>query len=144
MLIQTLLCFVSPLLAQEESESPAVNAAAAAGGGFGGILGLVIGVIMIVALWKIFSKAGKPGWAAIVPIYNYIVWCQVVGRPAWWVILLLFCFPVFYIILCIDLAKSFGKSGGYAIGLILLPFIFFPMLGFGSATYQGPSAAPKA
>ncbi|PYJ18960.1 MAG: signal peptidase I [Verrucomicrobia bacterium] len=100
-------------------------------------------ILIIAAWWKIFSKAGQPGWAAIIPIYNWIVWCKIVGRPAWWVLLLLICFPIFFIILSIDLAKSFGKGVGFAIGLILLSVIFFPILGFGSATYQGPSAAPK-
>ena len=100
-------------------------------------------ILIIAAWWKIFSKAGQPGWAAIIPIYNWIVWCKIVGRPAWWVLLLLICFPIFFIILSIDLAKSFGKGIGFAIGLILLSIIFFPILGFGSATYQGPSATPK-
>jgi len=103
----------------------------------------VYAILIIAAWWKIFSKAGKPGWAAIIPIYNWIVWCKIVGRPAWWVLLLLICFPIFFIILSIDLAKSFGKGVGFAIGLILLSVIFFPILGFGSSTYQGPSAAPK-
>ncbi len=100
-------------------------------------------ILIIAAWWKIFSKAGQPGWAAIIPIYNWIVWCKIVGRPAWWVLLLLICFPIFFIILSIDLAKSFGKGVGFAIGLILVSIIFFPILGFGSATYQGPSATPK-
>ena len=100
-------------------------------------------ILIIAAWWKIFSKAGQPGWAAIIPIYNWIVWCKIVGRPAWWVLLLLICFPIFFIILSIDLAKSFGKGVGFAIGLILVSIIFFPILGFGSATYQGPSAIPK-
>src|SRR6059036_3165078 len=104
---------------------------------------LAFTILMIAAWWKIFSKAGQPGWAAIIPIYNWIVWCKIVGRPAWWVLLLLICFPIFFIILSIDLAKSFGKGVGFAIGLILLSIIFFPILGFGSATYQGPSATPK-
>ena len=107
------------------------------------IFEIVLSVIIIAAMWKIFSKAGEPGWAAIIPIYNLFVWCKIVGRPAWWILLLLICFPIFYIILCIDLAKSFGKGVGFAIGMILLSIIFFPILGFGSATYQGPSAAPK-
>ncbi len=103
----------------------------------------VYAILIIAAWWKIFSKAGQPGWAAIIPIYNWIVWCKIVGRPAWWVLLLLICFPIFFIILLIDLAKSFGKGVGFAIGLILVSIIFFPILGFGSATYQGPSATPK-
>jgi hypothetical protein len=101
-------------------------------------------ILLIASIWKVFTKAGQPGWASIIPIYNWIVWCKIVGRPAWWVLLLLICFPIFYIIICIDLAKSFGKGGGFAVGLILLSIIFFPILGFGSAQYQGPSAAPKA
>lgn len=107
---------------------------------------LAFAVLMIISLWKIFVKAGKPGWAAIVPIYNYIVWCEIVGRPVWWVILLLIpCVNiVFSIILCIDLAKSFGKDAGYGIGLALLSIIFFPMLGFGKAQYIGPSVAPQS
>ena len=104
---------------------------------------IAVTVLVVASMWKIFSKAGQPGWAAIIPIYNFIVWCKIVGRPAWWVLLLLICFPIFYIILCIDLAKSFGKGVGFAVGLILLSVIFFPILGFGSATYQGPSVAPK-
>jgi hypothetical protein len=96
-------------------------------------------VLILASMWKIFTKAGQPGWAAIIPIYNWIVWCKIVGRPAWWVLLLLICLPIFYIILCIDLAKSFGKGVGFAIGMILLSVIFFPILGFGSAQYQGPA-----
>ena len=98
-------------------------------------------ILIIAAWWKIFSKAGQPGWAAIIPIYNWIVWCKIVGRPAWWVLLLLICFPIFFIILSIDLAKSFGKGVGFAIGMIFLGFIFFPILGFGSAQYQGGAPA---
>lgn len=101
-------------------------------------------ILLIAAIWKVFTKAGQPGWASIIPIYNWIVLCKIVGRPAWWVLLLLVCFPIFYIIICIDLAKSFGKGGGFAVGLILLSPIFWPILAFGSAQYQGPSAAPKA
>ena len=101
-------------------------------------------VFMIVAWWKIFSKAGQPGWAAIIPIYNCIVWCKIVGRPAWWVLLLLICFPIFLIILSIDLAKSFGKGAGFGLGIAFLGIIFLPILGFGSAQYQGPAVAPPA
>lgn len=116
---------------------------------FGGAIGIVylaIIVLMIVAWWKIFEKAGKPGWAAIVPIYNIIVLCEIVGRPAWWVVLFLIpCVNlVAHIIISLDLAKSFGKDVGFGVGLIILPYIFGLILGFGSATYVGPSAAQKA
>jgi ABC-type transport system involved in cytochrome c biogenesis permease component len=110
------------------------------------VIDVVVIILIIAAMWKIFAKAGQPGWAAIIPIYNWVVWCKIVGRSAWWVLLLLICFPIIYIILCIDLAKSFGKGVGFALGLIFLSIIFFPILGFGSAQYQGPSAgaAPAA
>jgi hypothetical protein len=105
------------------------------------IIDALIIILMIASFWKIFAKAGQPGWASIIPIYNWIVWCRIAGRPAWWVLLLLLCFPIFFIILCIDLAKSFGKGAGFAVGLILLGIIFFPVLAFGSAQYLGPAAA---
>jgi hypothetical protein len=97
---------------------------------------------MIAACWKIFTKAGQPGWAAIIPIYNLYIWCKIVGRPWWWILLMLIPFVNFVItiILCIDLAKSFGKGVGFGLGLVFLGIIFFPILGFGSAQYQGPSA----
>ena len=99
-------------------------------------------ILMIAACWKIFTKAGQPGWASIIPIYNWYIICKIVGRPGWWVILLLIPFVNFIIgiILCIDLAKSFGKGVGFGIGLVLLGVIFFPILAFGSAQYQGPTA----
>ena len=114
------------------------NSSAGLLGGVVGILYLGIILLMIVSLWKIFSKAGKPGWAAIVPIYNIIVLLEIVGRPIWWLILFLIPFVnlIIAILLAVDLAKTFGKGVGTALGLIFLPFIFYPMLAFGSATYQ--------
>src|SRR5437016_7320029 len=108
------------------------------------IVGLLIAVLLIVATWKVFTKAGQPGWASIIPIYNLYIWCKIVGRPGWWIILLLIPFVniIVGIILCIDMAKSFGKGVGFGIGLILLGVIFFPILGFGSAQYQGSAAGP--
>jgi hypothetical protein len=107
------------------------------------IVGLLIALLVIVAMWKVFTKAGQPGWASIIPIYNLYVWCKIVGRPWWWILLMLI--PVvnfiILIILCIDMAKSFGKGAGFGIGLALLGIIFWPILGFGSAQYQGPAAA---
>ena len=101
-------------------------------------------ILMIAAMWKIFSKAGQPGWASIIPIFNTYVMCKIAGRPGWWLLLLFIPFVnlIIWIILCIDIAKAFGKGAGFGIGLLLLPFIFFPVLGFGSAQYQG--AAPAA
>jgi hypothetical protein len=106
------------------------------------IFGLLIALLLIVAMWKVFTKAGQPGWASIIPIYNLYIWCKIVGRPWWWILLMLIPFVNFIvaIILCIDLAKSFGKGVGFGIGLALLGIIFFPILGFGSAQYQGPAA----
>ena len=141
-LTQNLLTHSITMLAQVEYSHSYSSQGKAPGPVFW-ICEAVIAVLIVASMWKIFSKAGQPGWAAIIPIYNLFVWCKIVGRPAWWVLLLLICFPIFYIILCIDLAKSFGKGVGFAVGLILLSIIFFPILGFGSATYQGPSAAPK-
>jgi Family of unknown function (DUF5684) len=109
------------------------------------IIGLLIALLLIVATWKVFTKAGQPGWASLIPIYNLYVWCKIVGRPWWWILLMLIPFVNFIIliILCIDMAKSFGKGAGFGIGLALLGIIFLPILGFGSAQYQGPAAAPK-
>ncbi|MDB5339261.1 MAG: hypothetical protein JWN70_4880 [Planctomycetaceae bacterium] len=117
---------------------------AAAGAGFYVFMAiyLAIVVLVIVGLWKMFEKAGKPGWAAIVPIYNLVVLLDIVGRPIWWV--LLYFIPcvnfIIPIVVAIDLAKSFGKGTGYGLGVAFLPFIFIPMLGFGSARYVGPVA----
>ena len=96
-------------------------------------------IIMIVSLWKIFTKAGKPGWAAIVPIYNLIVWLEIVGKPVWWIILLLIPFVnvVIAIMLTHQLSLAFGQGIGMTLLMIFLPFIGYPMLAFGSATYQG-------
>ena len=114
-------------------------------GGLNGIIGLIWWILVIIGGWKMYVKAGKPGWACLVPIYNIIVMLQIVGRPIWWLVLFLIPFVNFVvlIILSIDMAKSFGKGTGYGIGLAFLGAIFYPMLGFGDAKYQGPSA-PQA
>lgn len=108
----------------------------------GVIIYLAIIVLMIASLWKIFEKAGKPGWASIIPIYNLIVLLEIVGKPVWWFILYLI--PIVNIIFLIWtinlLSKSFGKDEGFTIGLILLGVVFYPILGFGDAEYKGPAA----
>jgi hypothetical protein len=121
----------------------AYGSSSSGGSPIGAVFGLAFAVLFIAAFWKIFTKAGQPGWAAIIPIYNYYVLLKVVGRPGWWLILYLIPIVnlIIFIVVALDLAKSFGKSGGFAVGLVLLPFIFFPILGFGSAAYVGPAAA---
>ena len=125
------------LLAQGEIEG------AAAAGVFliFGLFYLAFIVLMIAAFWKVFTKAGEPGWAAIVPIYNLVVLLRIAGRPVWWV--LLFIIPLVNLVIIaityIDLAKSFGKDAAFAIGLIFLSPIFFPILGFGDSRYLGPA-----
>ena len=117
-----------------------------AGIGFvGWLLYMAVIVFYIFCMWKVYTKAGKPGWAAIVPIYNILVQLEIVGRP-WWYLLLLFV-PVVNVVIGImvllDLAKVFGKGTGFGVGLILLSFIFIPILAFGDAKYQGPIVAAQ-
>ncbi len=112
--------------------------------GIGVILGLVCLILIVVAIviasmWVVFTKAREPGWAAIIPIYNMVVLLRIAGKPEWWVILMLIPFVnlVIGILVAIALAEKFGQGGGFAVGLILLPFVFYPLLAFGSAEYQG-------
>jgi hypothetical protein len=108
---------------------------------------LVVSILMIASLWKVYTKAGKPGWAAIIPIYNLVVLLQIVRKPMWWIVMFLIPFVnfIFVILLYIELAKAFGKGGGFAAGLIFLSIIFFPILGFGSSQYVlASAAAPNA
>ncbi len=95
-------------------------------------------IFMIIVMWKIFVKAGKPGWGCIVPIYNIILQLEIAGRPIWWIFLMFIPFVniVISIIILIDFAKAFGKGTGFAIGMLFLPFIFFPILAFDSSEYQ--------
>ena len=101
---------------------------------------LVVVVFMIASMWKVFTKAGKPGWAAIVPIYNIIVLLEIAGKPMWWFIL--FFIPIVSLIasimIAIGVAQSFGKSTGFGLGLAFLSPIFYPILAFGSSQYVGP------
>ena len=107
---------------------------------------LIIQIITIVGKWKVFEKAGKPGWAAIIPIYNIIVLLEIVGKPIWWIFLFFIpCVNFVFIVWTLNLlSKSFGQSEGFTVGLVLLGFIFYPILGFGNDQYLGPSAAEAA
>jgi hypothetical protein len=107
-------------------------------------LGIII--VTIAGMWKVFEKAGKPGWAAIIPIYNYIVMAEISGKPTWWGVMVLVPFAniVFAIWLINVTIKSFGKDEGYTIGALFLPFIFWPILGFSkNIVYQGPFCSPN-
>ena len=109
---------------------------------FGGILLLIVAIaislFVIISMWKVFVKAGQPGWGVLIPIYNVYLMLQIAGRPGWWLILFLIPFVNFIvgIIVDIDIAKNFGKDAAFGLGLFFLGFIFYPILAFGSATYQ--------
>jgi hypothetical protein len=120
------------------------------GGGGGGavallvfLVPLLIAAVVIAGMWKAFSKAGEPGWAAIIPIYNIYVIVKISDNPWWW--LILFFIPILNLValfkINIDVAKEFGQGLGFGLGLAILPIIFWPLLGFGDYQYQGATAA---
>ena len=102
------------------------------------LIELALVILAIAGMWKTFEKAGQPGWGAIIPFFNIYLLCKIAGRPGWWLILFLIPFVNFImlIIVSIDIAKNFGQGVGFGIGLALLGFVFYPLLGFGDATYQ--------
>jgi len=103
------------------------------------IFAIMVTVIEIVGAWFMFEKAGEPGWAAIIPIYNYLIAIKIAGKQWWYILLMLI--PVvnlvIYIIILNGLAKNFGKGTGFTVGLFFFRFIFIPILGFGNAVYSG-------
>jgi len=107
------------------------------------IVELLFAALIIASMWKVFAKAGEPGWAAIVPIYNILVLLKIAGKPGWWLVLMII--PgvnfIISILVSIAVAERFGKGTGFGIGLAFLSFIFYPMLAFGDAQYK---AAPPA
>ena len=107
------------------------------------IVWLAVAVLMIAAFWKIFLKAGQPGWAAIIPLYNVYVLLKVAGKPGWW--LILFFIPlvdlIFLIIVYHAVSTAFGKGAGFTLGIIFFPYIFLPILAFGKAVYTKPAGA---
>jgi hypothetical protein len=104
------------------------------------IVWCVVIIFEIASHWRVYEKAGKPGWASIIPIYNALVLLEIIGRPWWWILLCLIPLVniVVGIIIVVDLAKSFGKGVGFALGIIFLGVIFIPVLAWGDAQYQGP------
>ncbi len=98
----------------------------------------ILWILLIIAFWKIFEKANKPGWASIIPIYNIIILCEIAQKPWWWILVIMF-IPIANIIFLImmqdALSTRFGKGIGFTIGLILLPSIFYIILGFDNSIY---------
>lgn len=127
------------------------------------VIALIIAVLLIIAWWKIFTKAGEKGWKSIIPIYNVYIYCKIIGISFWKWFVAMFALSfvgglvstsvpvlatilavanfvvtlIFYILLARNTAKAFGKGTGFAVGLFFLPNIFELILGFGSAEYQG-------
>ena len=117
------------------------------------IFELIFYFVTALGTYGAYKKAGQPGWAAFVPIYNFYILCKVAGRPVWWTwsLLLLIipflgwiAFLVIAIIVLNDVSKSFGHGGGFTVGLVLLSTIFWYILWLGSSTYRGPAAAAGA
>jgi hypothetical protein len=102
------------------------------------VVNILVGVFSLVCQWKVYQKAGQPGWAAIIPIYNFYVLLKIVNKPWWWILLLLVPFVNIVIgIWTINLlSKSFGKNEWFTVGLIFLSVIFYAILAFGPAQYQ--------
>jgi len=109
------------------------------GGGLAFLIAMVICVLMVVAMWRVFTKAGQPGWGCLIPFYNVYLMLKIAGKPGWW--LVFFFIPVInlvvQIVMMIDIARNFGRGGWFAAGLIFLPIIFFPILAFGESVYIG-------
>ncbi len=99
---------------------------------------MAIFLLTMAGFWKTFTKAGKPGWATLIPIYNFIVMLQIAKRPMWWVILMFIPIVNFFVVLVVtlDMAKAFGKGAGFGLGMVFLGPIFYPILGFGDSRYS--------
>ena len=106
------------------------------------IIELSVAILMVVSMWIVFTKAGKPGWAAIIPFYNVYVLLQIVGRPGWWLILFFIPFVNFVVAIMVylELAQVFGKDTAFGCLMIIFPYVMFPILAFSDARYQGPLA----
>lgn len=127
-----------PVLAQ----TAATDAELAAIGLLLGLAAVVLAVsaLWVVSLWRVYTKAGQPGWAMLVPVYNTVVLLRIAGRPWWWLLLLAIPFVnlAVWIVVLLDLGRAFGKDSAFGLILLLLPFVGFPILGLGDARYVGP------
>ncbi len=101
------------------------------------IIYLAVFALMFISMWKIFEKAGKPGWASLVPFYNLYVMTEITRKPTWWfgMMFVPLANAMFAIMLVNAMSKAFGKDEGYTLGLLFLPYVFYPILAFGEARY---------
>jgi hypothetical protein len=123
---------LATLLAQESQRPPQGASPLAT------LIYLVIMVVVLIGIWKMLVKAGQPGWGILIPIFNVYLMVKVAGRPWWWLILMFIPLVnvVVGIIVTLDIARNFGKGIGYALGMIFLGIIFYPLLGYGDARYS--------
>ncbi|MBP8238627.1 MAG: hypothetical protein KAX50_01595 [Saprospiraceae bacterium] len=134
-------------LLRELVESGAISLKSMATGWIANVAQRVLFLLAAVSLygvWRVFTRAGKPGWVIFIPVYNQIVQCEIGRKPVWWVVLLFI--PIVNLVVSImiinGLSKAFGKDEGFTAGLVLLPFVFYPILGFGKDRYiYGPEPA---
>ena len=101
---------------------------------------LCIAIPTAAGAWRVFEKAGLPGWAVLLPVCNRMLILRLVGRPWWWLLLLLI--PAVNLVIgglmCLELAERFGKDPWFALGLVCLFLVFWPILGYGDARYSPP------
>lgn len=116
------------------------------GAGAIGLIILAISVLMIVSMWRVFEKAGQPGWSSLIPFYNVYVMLKIAGKPGWWFFLLMVPLVniVISFIVMFAFAKSFDKGAGFGIGLLFFGIIFLPILAFGDSEYVGGGAIAGA
>ena len=122
----------------ESSYSFHVEGSSAGISGVAVAIWLAFMILMLVTMWKIFTKAGQPGWASLIPFVNIYFMLKIAGKPGWWLLLFLIPFVNFIIsiLVMVGMARNFGKGVGFALGMIFLPIIFYPILAFGSAEYN--------
>lgn len=115
-------------------------------------------IIMVIAQWKMFKKGNQPGWASLIIVYNTYIQCKMVGVNPWWILIVLVspvlgAIPIvgsllsmavsiyFTVLLAVSTSRAFGKDDAFAVGLVLAPIVFYPILGFGKAEYKGADNA---
>ncbi len=106
------------------------------------VVWLALVVFGVLTGWLLYTKAGQPGWAIFIPIYNIYCLLKIAGKPGWWLLLLLVPLVNFVVAILIPfgVAKNFGQSTAFGFGLLFLGFIFYPILAFGDAQYVGETS----